>query len=58
MGFGRVMTELRSRRIRELQKRRARAVSAAKFRSTARVTIIVAVSGLMLVGALHLIGVI
>lgn len=58
MGFGRAMSELRLRRIRDLQMRRARATSAAKFRATARVTLIVAVSGLMLVGALHLIGVI
>jgi len=58
MGLGRAMTELRLRRIRDQQQRRARAVSAAKFRATARVTLIVAASGLMLVGALHLIGVI
>ncbi len=58
MGFGRAMSELRLRRVRDLQKRRARATSAAKFRATARVTLIVAVSGLMVVGALHLIGVI
>ena len=57
MGFGRAMSGLRLRRIRDQQKRRARAMSAAKFRSTARVTLIVAVSGLMVVGALHLIGV-
>ncbi len=58
MGLGRAMSELRRKRLRYLQERRARAVSAAKIRSTARVTIIVAVSGLMLVGILHLVGVI
>jgi hypothetical protein len=58
MGLARAMTELRLRRMRDQQKRRARAVSAAKLRTTARVSLIVAVSGLMVVGALHLIGVI